>query len=310
MDLACTRLTPALGALTSLPTVGPAASASVDDLADAVHAALLEHLVLVLPDADLDPAGMVRLGAALGTLGARHHSYATYPDHADVVVLTWEGDQTPDAAEWHADMTYRSTPPFASILKAVEVPPVGGDTLWASMFAVHDALDPGLRRDLEQLDAVHDMGAFRTGAYREGGDAGITEALTRAGSAVHPVIDHHPVTGRPYLNVSESFTRFVIGLSAPESGRLLTLLFDLVNRPDFQVRLKWQPGTVAIWDNRGTQHYAVADYLPHRRVMHRVAVVTDRRSQVSPQASTGVSKGVSTMVLAASRTEVPAFTAS
>jgi taurine dioxygenase len=86
--------------------------------------------------------------------------------------------------------------------------------------------------------------------------------------------------------VSESFTRFIIGLSAPESARTLTYLFDLINRPEHQVRIRWQPGTVAIWDNRGTQHYAVADYLPHRRVMHRVAVVSDRRSgSRDPQAS-------------------------
>ncbi len=278
MALTCTRLTPALGALVTLPAPGPHGPAITEELAEAVHAALLEHSVLMLPDSGLDPASMVELGAALGTLGARHHSYETLPGFDDVVVLTWGGEQKPDASEWHSDMTYRPVPPFASILKAVELPPVGGDTLWASMFAVHDALDPGLRRDLEQLHAVHDMGAFRTGAYLEGGDAGVSDALTRAGSAVHPVIEHHPVTGRPYLNVSESFTRFVIGLSAPESGRLLTMLFDLVNRPDFHVRLRWLPGTVAIWDNRGTQHYAVADYLPHRRVMHRVAVVTDHRT--------------------------------
>ncbi len=146
------------------------------------------------------------------------------------------------------------------------------------MSAVHDALDPGLRRDLEQLQAVHDMGAFRTGAYLEGGDEGVAAALAAAGTAVHPVIAHHPVTGRPYLNVSESFTRFLIGLSAPESARLLTYLFDLINRPDFHMRVRWQPGMIVIWDNRGTQHYAVSDYLPHRRVMHRVAVVTDRRT--------------------------------
>jgi len=102
---------------------------------------------------------------------------------------------------------------------------------------------------------------------------------------VHPAIAHHPVTGRPYANVSESFTRFVIGLSAPESARLLTYLFDLINRPDFHVRIRWQPGMIVIWDNRGTQHYAVADYLPHRRVMHRVAVVTDRRTPAHPNRS-------------------------
>ena len=279
MELICTRLTPALGATA---TLAPGIGEISEELADMVHAALVEHSVLVFPDADLDPSRMVQLGRALGTLGIRHHSYTTHPDSDDVVVLTWEGDQKPDAAEWHADMTYRPQPPFASILKAVEVPPVGGDTLWASMFAVHDALEPGLRRDLEQLEAVHDMGAFRTGAYSEGGDEGISAAMAKAGVAVHPVIAHHPVTGRPYLNVSESFTRFVIGLSAPESGRLLTYLFDLTNRPDFHVRIKWQPATIVIWDNRGTQHYAVADYLPHRRVMHRVAVMTDSRTSLPP----------------------------
>jgi taurine dioxygenase len=280
MLLTCERLTPALGATASLPR---GIGAITEDLADAIHAALVEHSVLVFPEADLDAATMVELGKALGTLGIRHHAYQTHPDSEDVVVLTWEGDQKPDAAEWHSDMTYRPEPPFASILKAVEVPPVGGDTLWASMFAVHDSLGPGLRHDLEQLEAVHDMGAFRTGAYQAGGNEGIAAALNEAGTAVHPVIAHHPVTGRPYLNVSESFTRFVIGLSAPESGRLLTHLFDLINRPDFHVRVRWRAGMVVIWDNRGTQHYAVADYLPHRRVMHRVAVVTDRRTPAQPR---------------------------
>lgn len=275
MKLSCTRLTPALGATATLPLEN---GDLTEEAADMVHSALMEHSVLVLPNADLDAERMVQLGEALGTLGARHHSYTTHPDFADVVVLTWGGDEKPDAAEWHSDMTYRRQPPFASILKAVEVPPVGGDTLWASMFAVYDALDPGLRRDLEQLEAVHDMGAFRTGAYRQGGDEGISAALTQAGTAVHPVISHHPVTQRPYVNVSESFTRFVIGLSAPESARILTHLFDLINRPDFHVRLKWEAGTVVLWDNRGTQHYAVADYLPQRRVMHRVAVTTDART--------------------------------
>jgi taurine dioxygenase len=280
MTLTCTRLTPALGATATLP---PDVGDISEELADTIHAALVEHSVLIFPQADLDAARMVQLGNALGTLGIRHHSYTTHPDSQDVVVLTWEGDQKPDAAEWHSDMTYRRDPPFASILKAVEIPPVGGDTLWASMFAVHDALDPGLRRDLAQLEAVHDMGAFRTGAYREGGDEGISAALAAAGTAVHPVIAHHPVTGRPYVNVSESFTRFVIGLSAPESGRVLTYLFDLINRPDYHVRVRWRPGMIVIWDNRGTQHYAVADYLPHRRVMHRVAVATDRRTHAHPK---------------------------
>lgn len=269
------RLTPAIGAEIELP-----ADATIDDpaIADEVYRHLIEHHVVVIPSADPSPAAMTALGRSLGELGARHHSYRTHPEAEDVVVLEWQGDDRPDAAEWHSDMTYRSPGPFASILKAVIVPPSGGDTLWASMFSVHDALPAGLRADLASLEAVHDMGAFRTPAYALDGVAGIEKAMLGAGTAVNPVIDHHPVTGRPFLNVSESFTRFVIGLSAPESARLLTMLFDLINRPDHHVRVRWRPGTVAIWDNRGTQHYAVVDYLPHRRVMHRVAVATDRRA--------------------------------
>lgn len=266
------RITRAIGA--EITAADLRDEATVDEL----HAALMEHQVLVMRDAHLPPADMAELGRSLGPLGARHHSYTTHPDCDDVVVLDWHGDMLPDAAEWHADMTYKPVGPFASILQAMVVPPTGGDTLWANLYAVHDALEAGLRTDLEQLEAVHDMGAFRTPAYRAGGNAGIDEAIVAAGSAVHPLIAHHPVTGRPYLNVSESFTRFIIGVSAPDSGRLLTMLFDLINRPEFHMRLRWEPGTLAIWDNRATQHYAVADYLPDRRVMHRVAVAADARA--------------------------------
>lgn len=269
--LSTQRITRAIGA----EVVG--ADLRDPDIGADLYRSLLEHQVLIFRSADLQPTEMAELGGRLGGLGARHHSYPLHPECEEVVVLDWHGDMKPDAAEWHADMTYRSSGPFASILQAIVVPATGGDTLWANMYAVHDRLDPGLRSDLEQLDAVHDMGAFRTPAYRSGGDRGIDDAMIAAGSAVHPVVDHHPATGRPYLNVSESFTRWIIGLSAPESARLLTMLFDLINRPEFHMRLRWEPGTLAIWDNRATQHYAVADYLPDRRVMHRVAVATDTR---------------------------------
>ena len=257
------RITKALGA----EVIG--ADLGDPQIGDVLYDALIDHQVVVIRDAVLHPSGLADLGRQLGELGARHHSYQSHPDCDDVVVLDWHGDMTPDGAEWHADMTYKPVGPFASLLHAVIVPPVGGDTLWASLYEVHDRLDPGLRTDLESLDAVHDMGAFRTPAYRAGGNPGIDEAIVAAGSAVHPVIAHHPVTGRPYLNVSESFTRWIIGLSAPESARLLTMLFDLVNRPEYHMRLRWHPGTLAIWDNRATQHYAVNDYQGHERLMYR-----------------------------------------
>lgn len=270
------RLTPALGA--NVHGFDPAALDD-DSSFDKLHAALMEHQVLFIDRLGLDPHDLAALGAGLGPVANNHHSYTSHPDNDDVVVLSWGGDDKPDAAEWHADGTYMRRGPFASLLQAVELPPLGGDTLWASMSAVHDALPPGLRDDLTELQAHHDMGGqFRTAAYRKGGDEGIQQEMIAAGSQVHPMIDHHPVTGRPFLNVSESFTRFIIGLSAAESARILTMLFDLINRPDFHVRLRWAPGTLAIWDNRGTQHYACADYLPHRRVMWRVGVLSDART--------------------------------
>lgn len=278
MSINAERLTPALGA--DVTGLDPSADITAD-VAQQLHSLLMEHQVIFMRDMDLPPRRMAALGESLGTLGARHHSYVTHEESDDVVILEWKDDDTPDAAEWHADMTYRASPPFASILKAVVVPPSGGDTLWASMYSVYDSLPQGMKADLAELQAVHDMGAFRTPAFLAGGDEGILEAYNNAKTATHPMISHHPVTGRPYLNVSESFTRFVIGLSAPESGRLLTELFDRINRPEHHVRLRWKPNTIAIWDNRGTQHYAVVDYLPHRRVMHRVAVVEDARQPVS-----------------------------
>ena len=274
MTLMIDRLSPALGA--EISGVDPHA-AITEAVADELHRLLMEHQVLFLRDLDLSPPQMAELGRQLGTLGARHHSYVTHPDSDDVVIIEWKDDDLPDAAEWHSDMTYRASPPFASILKGVVIPPAGGDTLWASMYSVYDSLPDGMKDDLAELSAVHDMGAFRTPAYRASGNEGVMDAYTNAGTAVHPMVSHHPVTGRPYLNVSESFTRFIIGLSAPEAGRLLTELFDRINRPEHHVRLRWKPNTIAIWDNRGTQHYAVVDYLPHRRVMHRVAVVDDSR---------------------------------
>ena len=267
------RWSPALGA----EVIGANLDELSDERVNELYAALIEHQLLVFRNQNLAPRGHADFGRHLGDLGERHHSYVTLKDEPDVVVLDWHPDDVPDGNEWHSDMTYRGSPPFASILKAIIVPPVGGDTLWASMYSVHDSLDPGFRRDLEALEACHDPGNFRTDAYRRGGNRAIAEMMSVAGQAVWPMIARHPVTGRAYLNVSESFTRWIIGVGAAESQRTLSYLFDVINRPEHHVRLRWQPGTVAIWDNRATQHYAVADYRGHRRVMHRVAVATDRR---------------------------------
>jgi taurine dioxygenase len=283
-DFLVERWSPALGAEVhglDLDAALRGSDAQIDEVVDALYGALIEHQALFLRDQPLSPEMHVELGRRLGELAPRHHSYTTLDGNDDVAVLTWEPGDRPDASEWHTDMTFRPKPPFASILKAIELPPVGGDTLWASMYSVYDSLDPGFRSDLEGMEICHDPGQFRNGAYERGGNQGITDMLAEAGSAVWPIVSHHPVTGRPYINVSESNARWIMGTGAAESQRIVNYLLDSINRPDHQVRLRWQPNTIAIWDNRASQHYAVADYPKYRRTMHRVAVDTDRRHEAT-----------------------------
>ncbi len=147
------------------------------------------------------------------------------------------------------------------------------------MYAAYSALPAAIREQLEPLYAVHDMGSFRNNALGRRHDVeALNRALAEAGSAVHKVVTRHPVTGRPILYVNQSFTRHIVGLSSNDSDRLLHYLYNHANRPEFQVRFRWTEGAVAMWDNRASQHYAVADYAPAYRCMHRVTVVDDQRA--------------------------------
>ena len=185
----------------------------------------------------------------------------------------------PDTDDWHKDLTFKSDPPFASILLAVSAPPVGGDTLWANMSAVYEGLSAGWKADIDQLFAVHDMGIFRNDYYRSGGISAVNQALSEVGSALHKLVETHPISGLQYLNVNQAFTRHILDFNQGQSDEALQYLFQQVKRPEYQVRLRWRDNTVAIWDNRITQHYAVCDYLPQRRHMQRVTVTHDRREQ-------------------------------
>ena len=177
-------------------------------------------------------------------------------------------------------MTFRANPPFASILHQKISPGVGGDTLWNSCIAAYNALTPGWKLDLEGLEAIHDIGTFRNDLYNKGGIEAINEGLKSTGSACHKVIDVHPVTGEKYINVNRSFTRHILGLVQGESDRILHFLFSHLAKPEFQCRFRWNVNSVAIWDNRVTQHYACCDYLPNVRVMQRVTV-NDKRVSAS-----------------------------
>jgi len=266
------------------PTIGAEISgvdlSSVNDPAvlDEIYEAVIEHLVLFFRDQELSPQVQFDFAKSFGTLAEPHPIYPHLPGFNRVVLLENDGDRPPDTDDWHTDLTFQKKPPFLSVLYAKEVPECGGDTLWSNMYAAYDTLPGELQALVSRLSAVHDMGAFRNDYLGDTNDIdALNKAMSSVGSAVHSVAPEHPVTGRRLLFVNRSFTQHIVGMLKTESDRLLQYLFSHLENVNLQVRFRWRMGSVAMWDNRSTQHYAVADYLPNYRRMHRVIVNTDRR---------------------------------
>ena len=161
------------------------------------------------------------------------------------------------------------------------MPEVGGDTLWASLSAAYDRLPEKMKSYLSDLTAIHDMGDFRNnfsvGLDFDTGTRKLNDAVGRFGHNIQPILKKHPVNGRVFLNFNEAFVNHIVGMTTNESNALKTYLANHMNRPEIQLRWRWQPGDIAMWDNRITMHYAVADYLPACRCMNRITVVSDKR---------------------------------
>ena len=242
-----------------------------------IYNALIKYQVIFFREQNLTPESHLKLAKSFGDIDPGHPIYPHVEGFQSIVLLKNDESSRPDTNDWHKDLTFKSNPPFASILHGLSVPKIGGDTLWASMSAVYDSLTDGWKRDLEGLEAIHDMGTFRNDFYKEGGINSVNSSLKKVGSAIHKVIEIHPISGKKYLNVNQSFTRNILNVSQGASDHILQFLFQLLARPEFQVRFHWQNNSLAIWDNRITQHYAVNDYLPNIRHMQRVTIINDKR---------------------------------
>lgn len=268
-------LTPAIGARID----GMNLCAPLDDRSrDAVHAALLQHHVLFFEEQPLTPQQHRDLAQRFGTLHI-HPIYPHVPDVPEIIVLDTDAANPPDNDNWHTDVTFIQTPPMGSLLSARQLPPHGGDTLWSSNIAAFEALSAPMQAMLSGLTAEHDMvKSFPAQRFARTPAERVTwEAACAANPpVVHPVVRTHPESGRKGLFVSEGFTTRILELTAAESDALLRLLAQHSARPEFTVRWKWKVGDFAFWDNRLTQHFATADYLPHRRVMHRATILGDR----------------------------------
>jgi taurine dioxygenase len=209
------------------------------------------------------------------------------PEAQELFILDNHANNPTDNDAWHTDVTFIETPPLGAVLYARQLPADGGDTLWCNMRAAYEALSPAMRDFLSGLDAVHDFArgfpAKRTVAQAAGADR-YAKALEENPPVIHPVIRTHPETGEDSLFVNYGFTERIKGLRRNESDALLAMLFDHIKKPEFQVRWRWKENAIAFWDNRITQHYAVNDYLPNRRVMHRATILGDKpyhRSRMS-----------------------------
>jgi taurine dioxygenase len=282
--IAAKRISPALGA----EVEGVDFSQSVEPhVHEAIYRALLDNLVIFFRATSISPPAHLEFACAFGQIDEPHPHYPHVEGHENIVLLENDTDAPPDTNSWHTDLTFKREQPFASILVARHVPEVGGDTMWSSCYAAYDRLPEGLKRDLEGLQAIHDLGDFRNSfADANGGKTGekrLDESVGRFGHQIRPLIGEHPVTGRKFLNFNEAFVTHIVGLTTNEANALKTYLANHMNKPEDQIRWRWRAGDVAMWDNRVTMHYAVADYLPQYRCMNRVTVVHDGRASDGAQ---------------------------
>jgi taurine dioxygenase len=263
-----TKLTPHIGAeITGVDLSRPL----TDEQFQAVHDALIEHQVIFFRDQRLTPASQKAFGQRFGPLHI-HPASSDHPDgHPEVMVIHADEHSRWVAGEhWHSDVSCDEVPPMGSILYLEEVPPVGGDTLFASMYTAYETLSEPIRRLLDELTAVHDGAHYYVGRYGSEGEAKVYPR------AEHPVVCRHPVSGRRLLFVNRSFTTHIPALSRSEGDAILEMLYRHIETPEFQCRFKWRPGSVAFWDNRCVQHQAIWDYHPHRRHGHRVTIQGQR----------------------------------
>lgn len=251
------------------------------ETAAALRTLLLRHKVLFFRDLDLTHDQHLALGRVWGELEG-HPVFDHLPGHPEILDIRGSDGQVEDSAgdrrfrrldKWHADVTFRACPSMGAVLRARELPPFGGDTLWVDAVAAYDGLPDETKAQIKDRTATHDL-------LFDFGDriAPDRRAALAAEFPVqhHPIVREHPDTGALTLFVNASFTSGIDGLGDAESDALLRELLQQFKVPEYQVRFRWTPNSVAIWDNRATQHYAVADYWPSARRMERVTIAGDR----------------------------------
>lgn len=258
-----------------------------DDTVAALRQALLDWKVLFFRDQPITTEQHLAFARRFGELEV--HPFAPEkPGYPEVLAITHDADRPGRENRWHSDVTWRLEPSLGSVLRMIECPPIGGDTLFADMYAAYDGLPAGVKARVEGRVARHDFAHFRTRLRNQGAtDAEIAEYEARYPNPLHPVIRTHPETGRKAIYVNAAFTQEIVGMDPAESAELLDVLYRQASIPEYQVRFTWAPDSIAFWDNRSVQHYAVSDYWPTVRRVERVTIVGDTPYHDPTQPATG-----------------------
>ena len=276
--IAVDPVTPLLGA-----EVTNVSLAEIDDRVFAeIHDAWIRYKVLFFRDQTaFSSAHMEELGRRFGEIDEPPKALPTAAGAPHVAVIETNGDKRTYVDYWHTDLAYKKRPASVSILRARQVPRVGGDTLWVNMEAAYDDLPADVKRRVAGLRTYNSyeksLRSYNEYALRDGRDL-LSEDVIARRVEEHPPVEHplvrtHPVTGNRSIYMSINATTHIMGLERSESDELLQFLYRLSDRPEHQARLRWKADTVAIWDNRSTRHYATDDYFPERRVMERVMCI-------------------------------------
>jgi taurine dioxygenase len=279
-----TDVSPAYPTITVTPIAGAlgAEIAGVDlsvDLDDEVIAeirsAWLAHLVVFFRGQPISDEQFVRLAKRFGPIGA-YPLVPGIPGHPEIIAVLKEPDETVNfGGIWHSDTTYLKRPPMATMLLAREIPPYGGDTLFANQYAAYDALSPKLQDILDGLKAVNSSARADVSKTREDRIRGLNGVEPQDFESLHPVVRTHPETGRKALYVNTAHTARFEGMTEEESAPLLQFLYAHQVRPELTCRFAWQVGSLAMWDNRCAQHNPVNDYHGRRRLLHRITLEGD-----------------------------------
>ena len=250
------------------------------DLAQ-IRSTFADHGVVFFRDQTIDETGHIAFASTLGPININRF-FAAHPRYPEIALVLKEPAQQDNiGGGWHTDHSYDAEPALGSVLVARELPPQGGATAFASMYAAYDALPDHLRQQIDGARAVHSarhVFGSKTTAYeadrdtRRDGRIGNAAAADALDDVVHPVVITHPLSGKRALYVNPGFTTAIIGLDRDRSDALLAELYAHALDPRFQETFHWAPGSVALWDNRATWHYAHNDYHGHRREMHRITI--------------------------------------